>query len=148
MEVKIGIGVDNIVFGMTQEEVDYLWGKPNKVSKSELENGVVYYYNDKMIKFNFDGEYGYKLYSIEIFHPQLLILGKSVINETKENIISILNESGYVKTEYEDYDFFDTIFCEDIWSTFRFEFNMLKSIEFSPLYDDNDEMIWPEKSTC
>ena len=34
MEIKIGVGLDNIVFGMSQEEVKNLLGLPDKVSNT------------------------------------------------------------------------------------------------------------------
>jgi len=35
-------------------------------------------------------------------------------------------------------------FSEDIWTTFAFEFNKLRHVEFSPLFKD-EEIIWPER---
>ena len=45
MEIKIGIGLDNIVFGMSQEDVNSIFGIPDKISETEKINGIVYYYN-------------------------------------------------------------------------------------------------------
>lgn len=35
MKVKIGIGLDDIVFGMMQDEVKKALGEPNKISETE-----------------------------------------------------------------------------------------------------------------
>lgn len=45
----------------------------------------------------------------------------------------------------EDYDFFEVIFCEKIWTVFCFEYDRVKSIEFSVLLDGKDNWMWPEK---
>ena len=62
---------------------------------------------------------------------------------SKEQLINFLNENNYFDTVYEEYDFFETLFCESIWTTFEFEFDRLRCIEFSPLYKNDDEIIWP-----
>ena len=45
--------------------------------------------------------------------------------------------------EYNEYDFFDTIYCDEINSEFKFEFDRLYEIEFSVLIDENDNLVWP-----
>ncbi|EGW41880.1 hypothetical protein [Desulfosporosinus sp. OT] len=50
MEVTIGIGLDNVVFGMTQDDVKTLLGEPNKITDQELDFAIIYYYNEKMLK--------------------------------------------------------------------------------------------------
>lgn len=50
---------------------------------------------------------------------------------------------GYDKYEYEEYTFFDTLSVEELHTTFSFEFDRLKSFEFSPLWKNEDELIWP-----
>jgi len=49
-----------------------------------------------------------------------------------------------VDIEYEDYEFFETLFCETIWTTFSFDLDRLRCFEFSPLYE-GDEIIWPDR---
>ena len=143
MEIKIGIGLDDIVFGMSQEEVKTIMGKPDKIS--ELDERIVYYFNVPLIKTAFDMTDDYKMYSIEVFNPETILFNKKVINETKSDIFGLLNSNGYYEIEGEEYDTFETLFCKDIWSTFMFEFNRLKSVEFSPLYGDDDKLIWPKR---
>jgi len=143
MEIQIGFGLNNIVFGMNEDEVIRMLGQPNKISYTEREGFVVYYYNAQMIKLNFDEEKDYKLYTIEVFNSTIRIFEEDVISLNKDAIIRILHDNGLKEFEIEDFEFFETIFCERIWTTFRFEFDKLKSIEFSPLYDDFDNIIWP-----
>ena len=42
MEIKIGVGLDNIVFGMSQEDVKNLLGAPNKVSHHYFNSFEIY----------------------------------------------------------------------------------------------------------
>lgn len=146
MEAKIGIGLDNIIFGMNQEETKTILGEPNKISETEKDSGVVYTFNQQMIKLKFDKDNDMKLYSIEVHNPNIKMFNRRIINKTKEEIKSLLMSIGYSDIEYNEYDFFETLFCEEIWTTFEFEFDRLKSVEFSPLYKDDNEIIWPTRS--
>ena len=143
MEIKIGIGLDEMIFGMKMDDVKNVLGEPDKISDTEKEEGVVFYFNKIMLKIKFDKEYDSKLYSFEIFNPETIMFGQKIINKTKQKMEILLKELRY-SFEYEDYTHFETLFCEEIWSTFMFEFGKLRSIEFSPLFDQNDEIIWPK----
>lgn len=145
MEIVIGIGLEPLIFGMSQDEVKSIWGKPDKITNEELEFAIIYYYNEKLIKTKFDRDEDLKLYSIEVFNPEVRLFNNSVIGKTKKEIERMLENKGYSKLVHEDYETFDTVFCEQIWTTFEFEFDRLKSIEFSPLFD-NDEIVWPKRT--
>jgi len=146
MEVTIGIGLDNLVFGMTQDDIKTLLGEPNKISDLELDFAIIYYYNEKMLKTKFDKDENLRLYSIEVFKPDVLMFDQKVIGQTKEQITSILKNLGFSELEFEDYDTFDTVFSEKIWTTFCFEFDRLVSFEFSPLFEEDGEtIIWPKR---
>lgn len=48
MEIKIGTGIRNIVFGMTQDEIETILGKPDKVIETETPGWITYEYQDDM----------------------------------------------------------------------------------------------------
>ena len=145
MKIKVGIGLDNIIFGMNQEEIENILGIPCKISKTGSGYGIVYIYNRKMVRLTFDRDENYKLFWIDAYHPKILMFNQSIINKTKKEINTLLFANGYSKVEYSCYDNFETLFCEEIWTTFNFEFNKLISIEFTPLINNNDEVIWPNR---
>lgn len=145
MKATIGIGLGNLVFGMSQDDVKALLGQPNKVTDQELDFAIIYYYNDKMIKTKFDKDENLRLYSIEVFKADVSMFNQAVIGQTKEQIITLLKNLAYSELKFEDYDTFDTVFCEKIWTTFCFEFERLVSFEFSPLFkEDGETIIWPK----
>ena len=146
MECKIGIGIDNIIFGMSQKEIKNILGDPDRCSETEKENGIVYTYNDKMIKLKFDKNENSKLYSIEIHNQEILLFGQNIIDRSRNYIYNLLTANGYKNIEYTDYDFFETLFCREIWTTFSFRFDRLISIEYSPLSNIDNIIIWPNKS--
>ena len=143
MEIKIGIGLDNLVFGMSQEDVKSIMGEPDKISETERENEIVYYFNDLLISATFDKNEDCRMYSIEVFNPKVFMFNQQIVNKDKNEILDLLKSNGYYEVKEEECDFVETIFCEETWSTFTFEFSKLRSIEISPLYANDDEIIWP-----
>jgi hypothetical protein len=143
MKIKIGVGIDNIIFGMSQEEVKNLVGSPDKVSNTEWTYGVVLTFNSIMTKFKFDQKEDLRLVSIETFYPDTTMFNQRIIGKEKQEIEALLHSLGYCNIEYEEFDFFETIHCDEVAMTFEFEFNRLRGIEFSPLFDSNEEIVWP-----
>lgn len=143
MEIMIGSGVGPIVFGMTQEEVQEILGYPDKSSENAKPSSITITYNDIMMKFGFDQDENCKLYDIEIANPITTLFGQRVIGKTKQEILSLLDQNGYFEHIEEDYEKFGTITCEEICCEFEFELNQLVYITFSPLWENEDEIIWP-----
>lgn len=97
-----------------------------------------------MSKYKFDKDYNYRLETIETYNPEAGMFGQKIIGMSKEQIKNLLKQNNCFDTEYEEYDFFETLFCENIWTTFEFIFDRLNSFEFSPLFKDENERIWPD----
>jgi len=145
MNAKIGIGLGKIVFGMSQEDVKKILGNPNKISEEEKDDGIVYQYFDMLIKLKFDKKEHLKLYSIEVHNPKVTMFNQKILNKTKKEILKMLDDRGYKDIEHEDYDLFETLFCEEIWTTFSLELDRLIYFEFSPLFKAN-EIVWPKRT--
>lgn len=143
MKIIIGVGFENIVFGMLQEEVVNIWGNPDRINKEDIVNYIVYFYNDRMTKLKFDEDENFKLISIDTYDPEITLFNQSIIGKTKDEIMKFLHDNGHSDIKYEEYDTFDTLYCEEIMITFEFEFNKLRGLEFSPLFKNPDERIWP-----
>ena len=79
MEIKIGIGLDNLIFGMSQDEVKSILGVPDKINDEDY--AIVFYYNSKMIKVKFDKDEHLKLYSIEVVNQDARIFGKNLFGK-------------------------------------------------------------------
>lgn len=144
MNIVVGRGVNEILFGISRESLISKIGEPDKVSLSELINYAVFIYNDQMTKYEFNQEENYILTSIESKNPQVMLYNKCIIGYKKDALLEFLKSKGVVSFDYEEYEFFETIYCEEISATFEIEFNRVVGIEFSPLYDDIGDYILPE----
>ena len=146
MEIKIGNGCNNIVFGMSEKNVKNVLGEPNKEYCRYISSGCnhkVYQYNDLMIAPIFHEEENFKLYTIEVYNTNIRLWDFKLFNKNMEEVTSFLISKGYTTLENESYETFDTLYCDELNINFAFEFNRLTNASFSPLWN-NDNILWPK----
>lgn len=161
MDLKIGIGIDNIKFGMSEEDVinilgnaenvctfyesiNDIFGETNSIGKIESLNDITYFYNDKQIELIFNKDEECKLYTIQVSNPDVKLFESKIIGNTKDQLIKFLNDNGnYEDFIIEVYDTFEVFLYEELNVTFYFEKNILTKIDFSPLYIDENTISWP-----
>ena len=143
MNVEIGKGMSNIIFGMTENEVIATLGKPDKVIAG-IDDNKEFLYNSLKLKLIFDSEEGNRLYSIEVFKKEVTFLSTEVIGMSFDELLFFMKKNGYENYEVDSYDYFDTVYFDDCNTYFTLEFNEVTSFDFSPLFKNDDEIIWPE----
>ena len=143
MNVEIGKGLSNIIFGTTENEVIATLGMPDKVI-ADIDYNKEFLYNSLKLKLIFDFEKGNRLYSIEVFKKEVTFLSTEVIGMSFDELLSFMKKNGYEKYEVDSYDYFDTVYFNDCNTYFTLEFNEVTSFDFSPLFKNDDEIIWPE----
>lgn len=142
MNIEIGKGLLNIKFGMNENEIIQTLGNPDKIINYR-EDGKEFLYNSLKLKLFFDIEENNRLYSIEVFNKCDTFLSREVIGLPLEELLSFMRKNGYIKYEINNFDYFDTIYFNDCNTSFTVEFNEITSFEFSPLFRNDDEIIWP-----
>lgn len=144
MIANIGIGYGEILFGMTRNDVCKILGNPDKIITCR-DDGEEWIYNNLKIKIFFGDEENKRLYSIEVFHKESEYLSHTIIGMRLNDFRRFMESEGYNSFEYESYDYFETLYCDPLNTTFTVEFGEISSFEFSPLYkEDNDMIIWPK----
>lgn len=141
MNIEIGTGLSNIIFGMTEDEIIAILGKPDRII-TYREDGEEFLYNSLKLKLFFGFEEDNRLYSIEVFKKEITFLSTEVIGLPLEKLLSFMSDNGYKKYKVNNFDYFDTIFFDECDTSFTIEFNEVTSFEFSPLFKNDDEIIW------
>lgn len=142
MNIEIGRGLSNIIFGMKEDEIIKIIGSPDKIITCE-EEGREFLYNFLKLKLFFDFEENNRLYSIKVFRNDITFLSTKVIGMALEELLIFMKENGYKKYEIDQYDYFDVIYFDECNTYFTIEFNEVTSLEFSPLFNNDDEIVWP-----
>lgn len=134
-------GIDKLLFGMKQKDVETIYGVPNKQFKDDDEN-IIYLYNEEKLRLTFYEDEEYKLGYIISSNPNLLLLDKKIIGRT---IMELKNELPFKSWEQEDFDSTENHFNESNWLTLQSEFDTVIRVEIGAIINDNDELEWKFK---
>lgn len=145
MEIKPKIGIDKLVFGMKQKDVEQLYGKPNKQFKDEDQN-IIYLYNDKKWRLTFYEDEEFRLGYIISSHPELVLFDTTVINEPISKVEDVLKSKNLKPLEVESFDSVDNYFNESNWMIFQVEYSQVIRFELGAVFNEKaDEFDWKFK---
>ncbi len=161
LEIIPGHGLDTLMFGLSKKAVTDILGTPDAVNDhKEVESGktVVLFYVKKGMTLYFEEEDDYCLSCIEIENPDMVFSGEKIFKNTIDQIKELLKKNsfkisseeyvnpvenkGKKKIKEEDLEF--SISVDDIETNFYFFEERLLSVQFGVLFDENDEISWPE----
>lgn len=134
-------GIDKLLFGMQQKDVEAIYGKPDKEFKDDDEN-IIYLYNAEKFRLTFYEDENFKLGYIISSNPELLLFDKKIIGR---NCIELKTELPFKSWEIEDFDSTENHFNESNWLTFQSEFGEVIRVEIGAIINDNDELEWKFK---
>ncbi|AWG25626.1 hypothetical protein [Flavobacterium kingsejongi] len=144
MKINPKTGIDKLIFGMKQEDVTKLYGKPSRTYKDEEEN-IIYLYNDKKLRITFYTEEDLKLGYIIASDPSLQLFDKKIIGRNITEVQEELKAKGLTKWEKEDFDTYENFFNEAHWTILQTEFNEVIKVEIGAVFNDKDEFDWKFK---
>ena len=142
MEISIGKGIGNFVFGLSKNEIKLLLGQPDKEYSDDYED-IFFLYNNIKTSFKFEKENNYKLGWLETSNIETKLLGLNPWLHEKEELVNILSGLLSEKPEIEDYRSFESVTFNNSWLELQFEYNQLKHLNIGVLFDDKDNTIWP-----
>lgn len=146
MEIKPGIGINEIKFGMTESQILSLIGNPSKiiVDEDDEDKNRVYQYNELKLRLTFYNEYKGKLGYIRVANPKIEINGNPIVGVRIEDVFKSYELSKENWNE-EDYFTFRSYFDEKKWTTLNEEYGVVSDIEFGYLFDQSGENPnWPK----
>lgn len=167
MELKLGNGIGQLVFGMTISEVTAILGSPDKVLKDEDDdNQLLYFYNGYFLTLTFYNEEDDKLGYIRCANPDLTFEDKKIIHNHIANImtdvfvrliipahsyqnlypsqnISCMSEEAVGDWDIEEYSFCDIYFNEHFWLSLHVEYERVVRLELGCPFKNDEEYDWP-----
>ena len=141
MLINLKNGIDKLLFGMKQKDVEALYGKANKQYNDEDGNSICLY-NVQKWSLTFYEDEDFRLGYIICSHPEVTILDKKVIGKNVEKIKAELPFKSWTK---EDFDMTENHFNEDNWLILQSEYNDIIRVEIGAIINDNDEFDWKFK---
>ena len=144
MKINLRNGIDRLLFGMKQQDVVALYGKPTKEYKDEDEN-IVFMYNTEKLRLTFYAEEDFRLGYIIASDADLEVLETKVIGRKVEDVKRDLAGNGLVKWTQEEFDTFENWFNEENWVILQSEFSDVVKVEVGAIINDKDDFEWKFK---
>jgi len=141
MKINPKNGIDQLLFGMKQNDVEAIYGKPNKQFKDD-DGNVICVYNQQKIRLTFYEDEQFRLGYIITSNPDAVLLDKKVMGR---NVIEVKNELPFKTWEQEDFDSTENHFNESNWLILQSEFDVIIRVEIGAIINDNDEFDWKFK---
>jgi|GEM_PF-2507236 len=152
MDVRVGNGIGNLVFGMSEANIVLLLGKPNRIviqdenEYSDDPQKLLTYNNNKLRPTLYkDKHKADRLGRICRANSNVTYKGKEILGLPISEAINSVFETYFDNWEIEHYDFFDTYFRESQWIELRVKYDTIVEIELGILYTgkNKDEYDWP-----
>lgn len=156
-DIKSGIGLGILKFGMRQEEVTTLLGEPNETETSSFPSfdeddatidTETWHYDELELSLGFDEEENWRLVSIGVTSDNYTLFNKGIIGVSKSELADHLKNNeidDLVKEELPGEDYPDQeLFCsEKLGINFWFDNNELSEIQWAPFMLDDEVIEWP-----
>ena len=141
-----GIGLGNLKFGTTREQVrDYL-GKPEKIDDSEKPSGWLRWEYPRIgVDAHFDFEFGLRLISLTIENRKATLNGKEFVGLDSKTALKLASSHGLgeYKRDEEDAALGWEAEFDDLSLEFRFCEDRLLFISWRVFITDDDVVHWP-----
>ncbi len=141
MEIKLKYGIDNLLFGMKEQDVTKILGKPDTKYKDEEEN-VVFMYNARKLRLIFYKEEDFRLGYMTTTNPIVKLFNTTIISKNWSDIFSLLEKNKIKPFETDTVEGMTSYFNEENWLFFHVDYNEIVKIEVGAVFSDKDEFDW------
>ncbi|NRT11232.1 hypothetical protein [Flavobacterium sp. 14A] len=141
MKINLKSGIDKLIFGMKQNDVIAVYGKPDRNYKDEDDN-VIFAYNAHKVRLTFYQEEDLKLGYLVASSADLELFENKIIGREIKDVKKDLSRKGIAKFTQEEFDTFENYFNEDNWIIMQTEFEEVVKFEIGAIINDKDEFDW------
>lgn len=141
MKINLKNGIDKLLFGMKQKDVEAIYGKPDRNYKDEDDNQILVY-NKLKARLTFYQEEEFKLGYIVASSAALELFGNTIIGKKITEVKKDLETKTITKFTQEEFDTFENYFNEEHWIIFQTEFEEVVKFEIGAIINYKDEFDW------
>lgn len=153
-EVKVGVGLGALKFGMSREQVVAALGQPDEKDtfsdegEEEGEGLESWEYYDLELSLSFSEDDDWRLCIISTMSDEVTLNGKTIIGIDTSSISSILKAAGITDFEIEDFDDEETpnlklLSSNDSEMNFWIDSDIVTEVQWGPLFIDDETIKWP-----
>ena len=141
MEIKLKYGIDNLLFGMKEQDVTKILGKPDTQYKDEEEN-VVFMYNARKLRLIFYKEEAFRLGYMTTSNPIVKLFNTTLIGKNWRDVFPVLEKNKVKSFETDTVEGMMSYFNEENWLFIHVDYNEIVKIEVGAVFSDKDEFDW------
>lgn len=144
MKIEPRQGLEDVVFGMTRDDVLKLRGEPGHVNEEKHAAGettLSWYYPERGLAFHFEEECDWRLKFMETSSPDATLKGEKIIGFDAKQLRKHLRKKRVDWGEEEGDD--GLFYCEAWDMNFWFRNGVVESVQWEVRIDENDEYLWP-----
>lgn len=142
MEIKLKYGIDNLLFGMKEQDVTKILGKPDTSYKDEDEN-VVFVYNSRKLRLTFYKEEDFRLGYMTTSNPVVKLFNTTLIGKNWSEIYPVLEKNKIKSFESDTVEGVVSYFNEENWLFFHVDYNEIVKIELGAVFKEKeDDFDW------
>ncbi len=141
MKINLKSGIEQLLFGMKQNDVTAIYGKPDRNYKDEDDN-VILVYNKLKMRLTFYQEEELRLGYIVASSPKSELFGNLIIDKPIASVKKELAAKGITKFTQEEFDTFENYFNEENWFILQTEFEEVVKFEIGAIINQKDEFDW------
>lgn len=142
MDIKLKYGIDNLLFGMKEQDVTKILGKPDSSYKDEDEN-VIFVYNSRKLRLTFYKEEDYRLGYMTTSNPIIKLFNTTLIGKNWSEVYPILEKNKIKSFETDMAEGVVSYFNEENWLFFHVDYNEIVKIELGAVFKEKvDDFDW------
>ena len=142
MDIKLKYGIDNLLFGMKEQDVIKILGKPDSSYKDEDEN-VIFVYNSRKLRLTFYKEEDFRLGYMTTSNPIIKLFNTTLIGKNWSEIYPVLEKNKIKSFESDTAEGIVSYFNEENWLFFHVDYNEIVKIELGAVFKEmEDDFDW------
>jgi hypothetical protein len=138
MKINPKIGIDKLIFGMKQKDVELIYGLPYRQYNDD-EGNLIFLYAKQKMRLTFYADENFKLGYLISSNPDLELFSVKIIGKQIKEIETLISSKGIKSLEIENFDTVDNYFNESNWMIFQVEYEEVIRFELGAIINDKDE---------
>lgn len=154
LDIKPGVGIGDLEFGMSRVEVRRVLGEPDEKEKDRFEDdGEVvesedWHYDKYELSLSFDQDEQWLLTTMAISSEESTLGQLPLMGMSEAQLIEVLKQMGIEDLDHEDMSDKENpslvrIASDEYGINFWFEEGQLSEIQWTPLLNEEGEIDWP-----
>lgn len=142
MNIEISRGLDEILFGMTEQELANLLGPPDKIIVTDFDNRDLCYYNLQVV-FKIEPVNGNRLGWLSIYDPATTLGNLYPWRVSRDELLATLSAALSEPFEIDDYGDMESYYFSEHQVELQYRLGRLDAFNLGVPYGGDGQPIWP-----